>query len=230
LWGELSTAAFIDIATVYLESGNVEAAFSWVQKIPEDDTFKSYERDKLLRQIYERQGDEEKLKELLYRKFRSYHSMDTLQDLLNVIGENKREEVISDEIPLILDDSKLNYSDAEFLIEIGKMDEAEDYLIKRAGELDGHFYGSLLPLAERMAEENRNLAASLIYRCLLVSILERGYTKAYSHGIRYLKKLDKLARFVPDWMEFIDDKTFKDQLLQSHGRKRSFWSKYKPRN
>ncbi|MFH2001810.1 MAG: DUF6880 family protein, partial [Planctomycetota bacterium] len=130
-WGELSTAAFIDIATVYLESGNVEAAFSWVQKIPEDDTFKSYERDKLLRQIYERQGEEEKLTELLYRNFRSYHSMDTLQDLLNVIGENKREEVISDEIPLILEDSKLNYSDAEFFIEIGKMDEAEDYLLKR---------------------------------------------------------------------------------------------------
>jgi|GEM_PF-421286 len=36
-----------------------------------------------------------------------------------------------------------------------------------------------------METENRHLAASL-----LVSILKRGYTKAYPHGIRFLKKLE----------------------------------------
>jgi len=96
--GGLSTAAFIDIARVYLESGEVEIAYSWLLKIPENETFQSYERDKLLQEIYTKQGDDKKLTELLYRKFRSSHSSDTLQELLAVIGEDKRDETISTEI------------------------------------------------------------------------------------------------------------------------------------
>jgi hypothetical protein len=84
----------------------------------------------------------------------------------------------------------------------------------------------MLSLAEAMELENRHLVASLIYRSLLISILERGYTKAYPHGIRYLKKLDKLAATISDWKNFNDHEAFKEQIIQAHGRKRSFWSKY----
>ena len=106
------------------------------------------------------------------------------------------------------------------------MDEAEAYLLKRADQLDGNHYGSLLILAEVMESENRHVAASLIYRSLLISILERGYTKAYPHGIRYLKKLDKLAASITDWINFDHHEVFKAQIIQAHGRKHSFWSKY----
>lgn len=225
-WGKLNSAALIDIARVYLESGDVEVAHSWLKKIPEGETYQAYERDKLLEEIYQKQGDSEKLTELLFQKFRSYHSTDTLQALLDVIGHDKRDAVVSDEARQILKADRLRESDAEFLIAIGKMNEAEDYLLKRADQLDGNHYGSLLSLAEAMESKNRHLAASLIYRSLLVSILERGYTKAYPHGIRYLKKLDKLAAGVTDWKEFNNHEAFKAQIIEAHGRKRSFWSKY----
>jgi hypothetical protein len=225
-WGELSTAALVDIARVYLESGDVGTAHSWLKKIPEDETFQAYERDKLLEEIYHKQGDSEKLTELLYQNFRSYHSTDTLQALLDVIGHDNRDDVISDEARQILKTDRLRESDAEFLIAIGKIDEAEKYLLKRADQLDGNHYGSLLALAKAMESENRHLVTSLVYRSLLVSILERGYTKAYPHGIRYLKKLDKLATRIADWKKFNNHKVFKEQIVQAHGRKRSFWSKY----
>ena len=225
-WGELSTAALVDIARVYLESGDIETAHSWLKKIPEGETFQAYERDKLLLEIYQKQDDSEKLTDLLYQKFRSYHSSDTLQALLDVIGNDKLDEVIREEVTLILGSSILRESDAEFLITIGKIDEAEAYLLKRADQLDGNYYGSLLSLAEAMELENRHLAASLIYRSLLISILERGYTKAYPHGIRYLKKLDKLAAAIPDWKDFNHHEVFKGRIYQDHGRKHSFWSKY----
>ncbi|MBU2479914.1 MAG: hypothetical protein KJ760_02360, partial [Proteobacteria bacterium] len=106
------------------------------------------------------------------------------------------------------------------------IDEAEEYLLKRADQLDGNHYGSLLSLAEAMEAEKRHLVTSLLYRSLLVSILERGYTKAYPYGIRYLKKLDKLATKVADWKEFHHHEAFKAQIIDAHGRKRSFWSKY----
>jgi len=225
-WGTLSTAALIDIARVYLESGDVETAHSWLKKIPEGETFQAYERDRLLLEIYRKQGDTEKLTDLLYQKFRSHHSTDTLQELLNVIGTDKRDEVIAGEVEHILESKTLRESDAAFLIAIEKIDEAEAYLLNRAEELNGDHYGSLLSLAEAMESQTRNLAASLLYRSLLVSILERGYTKAYPHGIRYLKKLDELSLTITDWKSFDHHKVFKDRIIQVHGRKNSFWSKY----
>jgi len=42
-------------------------------------------------------------------------------------------------------------------------------------------------------------AASVIYRSLLTSILDRGYTKAYSYEVQYLKKLDTMAASRTDW-------------------------------
>jgi hypothetical protein len=225
-WEKLSTASLIDIARVYLESGNVQTAHTWLKKIPEGETFQAYEQDKLLLEIYQKQGNTEKLTDLLYQKFRSYHSVDTLQALLDVIGHDKRDEVIADEVALILEGSSLRESDAEFLIAIGKVDETEAYLLQRADKLDGNHYGSLLSLAEAMESESRHLVVSLIYRSLLTSILERGYTKAYPHGVRYLKKLDKLAIIISDWKDFNNHEAFKGRIYRKHGRKHSFWSKY----
>ncbi len=225
-WPKLSTAARIDIARVYLESGDVDTAHSWLKKIPENETYQAYERDKLLKEIYHKQGDSEKLTELLYQEFRSYHSTSTLQALLDVISHDKRDEVVADEVEQILKTERLRESDAEFLIAIGKVDEAEAYLLGRADQLNGNHYDSLLSLAEAMESKSRHLVTSLIFRSLLLSILERGYTKAYPHGVRYLKKLDTLSEAVTDWNDFGHHEAFKEQIIEAHGRKRSFWSKY----
>ena len=95
--------------------------------------------------------------------------------------------------------------------------------------MNGDYYESLLPLAETFESESRHLAAGLIFRSLLVSILERGYTKAYPYGIRYLNKLDQLAASITDWRSFHHHDDFKNRIYQDHGRKKSFWSKYETR-
>lgn len=225
-WDELPSAVIIDIARVYLESGDVDTAHTWIKKIPEGEYYKAGERDQLLMEIYKVQGNIKKFTDLIYKKFRSHRSRVTLQELLDVIGHDKANEVISGEIDLIHASSELHEPDAEFLIEAGKVDDAEEYLIKRANQFNGKYYVHLIPLVEAMESENKNLAASLIYRSLLISILERGYTKAYPHGVRYLKKLDKLAVTVTDWQGYDTHEIFKKSLNESHGRKRSFWSKY----
>ena len=61
-----------------------------------------------------------------------------------------------------------------------------------------------------------------MYRSLLISILRRGYTKAYPYGVRYLKKLDKFSEIITDWKDFNHHESFKEQIIQAHGRKRSF--------
>jgi len=162
---KLSTAAHIDISRVYLESGDVQTALLWLKKIPENETYQSYEKNQLLIEIYTELGDDKGLAEFLYKKFSSYHSIETLQELLSIIGNNKKDEVISKEVAAIIADDQLSLVDTEFLISIGKIDEAEKYLLKRSDQLNGRSYTGLLPLAKAMESEGRNLAACIIEAC-----------------------------------------------------------------
>ncbi len=227
-WGEkLPTAGMIDIARVWLESGDIETAHSWLKKIPEDDTYNAYEQQQLLQEIYLKQGNTEELTKLLFQEFRSCHTTDSLQALLDVIGHEQQNKVVDTEIKYILKNEKFDESDALFLVEISRINEAENYILMHADQLDGSFYGQMLALAKAMESVNRNLTASLLYRCLLISILKRGYAKAYHHGVDYLCQLDKLSEAITDWKGLGSHADFKAQLTEKHGRKRSFWSKYR---
>ena len=226
-WGTQSTAACADIAKVYLECGDAHTALSWLERIPAAETFHTYDRDRLLFDIHQQLGETEKMIEVAWRIFRRYRSKDSLEELLAVLGDERRDAVMNGELDLILKSKALSLSDAAFLMELNRTDEAEHYLLDRADQLNGDLYGSLLPLAEGMEDAERLLAATVIIRALLDSILRRCQTKTYPHGVRYLKKLDRLAKSVSDWSGFEDHDTYMRQLLQNHGRKSSFWSKYR---
>lgn len=225
-WGKLSTADCVDIAQVHLDSGDALTALSWIQRVPENETFQACERDRLMLDILGRLGNTEKQADVAWRIFRRHRSERSLQELLTVIGAECRESVIAGETARILGEKALSLSDAAFLVKLGRTDEAEKYLIDRADKLNGDFYGSLLPLAEAMEAEHRPLVASALYRALLDSILRRGQTKTYPHGVRYLKKLDRLANSITDWGSLSDHATYTQQIRRTHGRKSSFWSRY----
>jgi hypothetical protein len=223
---ELSTASMIDIAQVYLASGDTEVAYSWLKKVPKVESSYQYKMDELLIETYTKLGESEKLHQLLYKKFREYHSIKSLDALLDQIGHDKRDEVVSGEVAQILKSAYLHSFDVEFLIKTGKIDEAEQYLLTRADQLDGGYYGNLLSVVDVMESESRYLMVCLIYRSLLIPILERAKTKTYPQGIVYLKQLDNLSAKVDDWRNFNDHITFKEWLYHNHHLKYSFWRKY----
>lgn len=222
----LSAASCLDIARVYLDSGDVEKALSYLQRVPVEDTFQALERDQLLLEIHGKMGDKDQYEGVAWRIFRRRRSADALADLLKVIGNDQKDVVIENEVTDLLGDPSLSNSDAIFLVEIGRMDTAETYLLDRADQLNGDFYGSLLHLAEAMERAGRWLCASIIYRALLDSILRRAQSKAYPHGVRYLKTLDRFATSVSDWRAFKNHEDYVENLRQQHSRKRSFWSRY----
>ncbi len=129
----------------------------------------------------------------------------------------------------ILDDSELRLSNLSFLLDCGKYDDAQTYLFARVAELAGIRYETLVPMARTFETQARYLATTLIYRSLLDSILERAYTKSYPYGVGYLQKMDILAPLVSDWHSFPTHMTYKESLLQVHGKKRSFWGQYADR-
>lgn len=225
-WGELSTAAYIDIARVYLAAGDIATARDRLEKIADNDRLKSFECDILWKKIYQMTGETDQLVRLLNRAFQSSRSVATFNALLDVIGHDRRDDIVVREIPLIFNAKTLENTDLAFLLDTGRTDDAERYLLERAGDLNGDLYYTLRPIAETFEAADKYLAATLIYRCLLVSILERGYAKAYPHGVRYLENLDALSRHINDWAPFESHQAFKDRIGVDHKRKRSFWSKY----
>jgi Family of unknown function (DUF6880) len=223
---EPSAGDCVDIARVYLESGDVETALSWLQRVSEEENFQAVDRDKLLLDIYGKKGDAEVQTKVAWRIFRRYRSAKALADLLEVIGHDQRDAVIESEVADVLGDKSFSHSSAIFLAEVGRLDAAETYLLDHADQFDGNFYGGLLSLAEAMEGAGRGLCASILFRALLDSILRRAYYKAYAHGVRYLKRLDQLAMSVSDWRDFENHSTYLSNLRREHGRKRSFWSRY----
>lgn len=225
-WGRLPTAACVDIAEVYLEAGDAEAALSWLGRIPVAETFQQDERDALLLRVHGERGDSSRQAEVAWRMFRRARSEASLNSLVAVLGEGRRDEVVAAEVQAILDDPALSYADVGFLIEMEQFDAAEIYLLDRADRIDGDYYDWLLPVADAMAVTAHPLAASVVYRALIESILEKARSKIYHYAVRYLKRLDLLSPQVSDWKSIPDHAAYLEHLQAKHGRKTSFWSRY----
>ena len=223
---ELSSPKCMEIAEVYLENDDPEMALFWMERISPTDRFRADAQDQLLYSIHERLGNREKMAETAWRLFRNCRSRSTLDMLLQALGESERERVIEEQVEPIMGSATLSYDDAAFLVDMGRLDDASEYLFRYRDQLDGNLYQFLLPLAKALEEGGRFLGATLVYRSLLESILGRAQSRYYHHGVRYMKKLDALSPAIDDWRDLPSHEDYKESLLEAHGRKRSFWSKY----
>jgi hypothetical protein len=226
---ELSPNSYLDIARVYLENDDPWTALNRIKNISSDNMFVMQDQRNLLQQIYNKMGNKDKEAEIAREKFNSSPSVDTLDNLIRIIGEDKRESVIEDKVVDFIDGGEVDYSDIQFLLNVNRIEEAEICILSKhaAGTLNGAFYFILLPFAEKFEEVGRKLAASLIYRNLLNSLLERSYNKGYSIAATYLRKLDLLALEIEDWVGFREHGLYHVWLNQEHGKKSSFWAKYR---
>ena len=225
--GTPTSAACVDIARVHLECGDAQTVLSWLQQVQKDDHHHNQQdQDRLLLEIYGKTGDKDRQKEVAWRIFRRHRSARALYELLSVIGQDQKDGVVAGKVTDILGEKTFSRSNALFLVETGHLDAAEAYLLNRSDKIDGDFYSGLLPLAEAMEAGGRMLCASIIYRALLDSILRRAFSKAYDHGVSYLKKLDMLAPAVLDWRGFGKYDVYVKYLRDQHSRKRSFWPRY----
>ena len=224
--GQIHAGSCVDIAKVYLSAGEAKRAHEWLEKIPAGDRARDGERDELLVSVFAALGEREKQTEVVWRIFRRNRSLNTLEALLALVGEKARGKIVADEAAVILAEPHFVCSDARFLVDAGHSAEAEAYLVSRSEGIDGDYYPGLLPLAEVLLGARRPLAATIIYRALIDSILDRARSKIYGHAVRYLRKLEQLSNSVADWRGLSHHATYAATLRSRHGRKSAFWSRY----
>jgi len=229
-WEGLNGRAYIEIAKVYFSSGDAEAAYDRLQKAAECGAKDEYEYSELFRDVCRALGKVEDVTKISWEIFRRTRCKETFNELLAQIGEDKRVEVVYKEVDLIMESKEFNITDAQFMIDVGEGQCAQDYVIARREELDGKQYYHLPPLAAHFEAKGSFLAAVVIYRALLEANLAKALSKYYSHGVRYLRRLDVLAGRVSDWRMIESHDVYMQRIRQQHGRKPAFWAKYEPKS
>lgn len=98
-------------------------------------------------------------------------------------------------------------------------------MLSKPNEIKNGFYAGLLELAKKLEENQCWTGAIVCYRSLLLDILNQARSKAYTHAVRYYKKLALLSESVEQFSPLVDHVEFVKQLDGKHGRKRSFWER-----
>ena len=113
---------------------------------------------------------------------------------------------------------------ALLLMDIGDDSAAEVALVRDRGAIEGRDYGSLVPLAEALERKGLWTGATVVYRALLVAILDRAYAPAYHHATRYWARLAALAPNFTGPKHLESPEIFEAGIRTQHKRKSSFWA------
>jgi hypothetical protein len=95
---------------------------------------------------------------------------------------------------------------------------------ERSAAIQGRDYGTLVPLAEALERKRLWTGATLVYRALLVAILDRAYAPAYHHAARYWARLGALAPNFTGPSQHESPEEFEARIRARHKRKSSFWA------
>lgn len=211
-----------DIIRFCLHHNQPKTALSWHQKAewrPHD-----YEQERLLDDILVALGDSAKLREVRQQKYEREPSYVNLQRLIDVVPKQAAEELLQNAAEVAFATTSLTLSLA-FLFELERYELAAKRIIADAEGLNAIFYSELVDYAKLLSKHQEPLAASLVYRALINSILADARSKAYTHAARYFRALVKIDQKIINYAPSMTHADYVSELKQKHGRKRAFWSR-----
>lgn len=225
---EISQANKVKIAEVYLQSGDADCALEWMEKIPKQECRHVWGFEKLLQEILKQSNNSEESAKLAWRHFHQDRNLDSFETVLNIIGRENRDRIIQDEARLINQGTGYSPVDLKFLVQVGRFEDASNYVLQRANLLNGINFGTLIFVAEALESAQRYVAASIIYRVLIDSILLRARSTFYQQAADHFRKLESMAPKIKQWGRQISHDDYTAQLRISHGKKTGFWNQVQP--
>ena len=222
--GALSENNHIETAKIYFANGDFKSALKRLKRISPTSYLQGYKE--LLLETHRKLGNKTEVTKTLQKDFNAYHSLNTLDALLEEVGNDKRESLLKEAEKKIMKESEFSASDAEFLVETGMTATAGEYILARNKQIDGEHYYSLPSIAKELVKANIYLPTVVIYRALLEANVAKAISKYYRHGIRYLKELDKISPQIKDWKNIPPHTDYFADFKETHARKSAFWNNY----
>lgn len=207
------------IAECHLELGDPQGALRW---LAEPWSMSDDSRLELRVAAFEALGDRDQMIAERRRIWVRSPSVETYRKLFELLPSGRQKKLRAEALEKAGKLHSLgNALGLYFLLD--KPDRAEEALFQRTDQLDGDRYVGLQRFVKTFEQAGRPLAATVIYRALLDSILERAYSRAYRHAADYYRSLDRLAPKIADWRGVANHHRYVRSLVDQHGRKRSFW-------
>ena len=110
-----------------------------------------------------------------------------------------------------------------FLVSWPALSRASRLVLERLEDLDGADDEILVPAADALSADHP-LAATMVLRAMIESILGRGWSKYYKRAARHLLDCAGLSARIQDYGVHESHEAFEARLRRDHGRKESFWS------
>ena len=225
------------IASRLIEAGRADEALVWLDGIAsrrsgaEDRPLRPHplwwEHDRLRIAALEQLGRRAEAQTVRWRLFEETLSVDVLRAYLRALPDFEDDAALEKAFALAA-----RHRDAlgalTFLTRWPTLPAAARLTLERLSELDGRYYELLGPAAEVLSEAHA-LAATLIRRRMIDSVLDRAAATAYPHAAKNLAACqaldDEIDWSISPWPSHAD---YVAGLLARHGRKYAFWSRVKP--
>ena len=214
----------LQVARQFLLAGQPAQALKYLpaeNKVPPH-CFNDYAET--LGSIYEALGRTNELRELRKKHFLYQPEPERLERYLCCLAVKERKTAKDLMRQAVLSGEYDPTDKAVFFAELNEIETAAKIILREPTAFRGESYPVLLPLARRL-EQEQPLAASILYRALLESILERAQSKYYHHAARYLRRLVDLADKITAWSPIPPQDAYLQALRARHDRKRAFWAK-----
>jgi len=223
--GKIPDYKLVEVAEAYFAAGQFETALEKLNSMKEVPFNIASKHKEILTKIHESLGNNDEIKAIKIKNFLEHPSSRTYEELCEILSEDEVEKILE---PCLNERESSLYFDPEtlhFLFHLGRFERASDLVLKRSEDINGDLYYTYPEIAQTFADNGFPLAATIIYRALLDSILERAKTNTYTHGARYLKKLTQLAPLITDWKNQPTHEAFHQSIQTDHARKSSFWKR-----
>jgi len=113
---------------------------------------------------------------------------------------------------------------AQLLLALDEAQDAQAKLMTSAALVDGRQYGALPEMAQALLAQGCVRGASVLYRALLNSILERANSPAYGHAARYWWTLKELDAGCETLAPLVAHAEYEAAVRAKNSRKVSFWA------
>jgi hypothetical protein len=210
----------VEIAKRLLDANRSKEALDWLEK---DDSHNAMERANLKITALIKLGKTKEAQDLRWHEFsNSLYEIYYVDFLDNEKAEN-REKYKNKAIEMAFNHTNI-YSALNFLMWLNEEKLLRELISKRINEIDGSHYGHLRKVAQFLLSAAEPEASALLYRAMVLSVLEKAISKYYPYAISDYIKAKHCSDIFKGKLDIPNHEEFNRKLLEKHGKKTSFWN------